>query len=270
MTLIVGVTTSDGIVLAADSRTTYTHPEGVTRVRSDFAHKIVECERFGIAGSGWATLSGRSVASHVAEFSQSSASRSTPELVCDELGAFIVSRIEAHVNAGMDPAPEDGTSVMQFIVVGYDGDVGEVWKLLLPSKEKSQLNTTQSGGAIWHGDWEIADRIFMGMCPSVRDAAAKDERLNEAYEALKPAINDAELVFEPLSWNTQDAVDFAVSIIRTTSDIQRFTNGSKGRPGKFPSVGGPSEIALVDPSGFQWVQKTRLDEEQPRPSRRCD
>ena len=263
MTLIVGVTTSCGIVLAADSRSIYTLPEGVTRVRSDFTHKLVQCERFGVASSGWASLSGRSVASHLVEFSQSPVSSATPELLCDELATFIASRIQAYVNVGIDPPPEDGASVMQLIVTGYNGDVGEVWKVLLPSKQKSQLNTTQSGGAIWQGDWEIADRIFTGICPSVRDAAEKDERMREAYETLRPAVSDAELVFEPLLWNTQDAVDFTVSLIRTTSDIQRFTNGSKRNPGKFPSVGGPIEIALVDPSGFRWIQETRLVGERP-------
>jgi hypothetical protein len=263
VTLLVGVTTSDGIVLAADSRSVYTNPEGVTRVRSDLTRKVVKCERFGIGASGWASLSGRSVASHLDEFGQTAVGIATPELMCAELTNFTVTRIQAHVDAGFDPTPEEGSSVMQFIVAGYHEDIGEVWKLLLPSGERWQLNTTQSGGAIWHGDWEITDRIFMGVCPTIGDAAEKDERLKAAYEALEPAISDAELVFAPQLWTLHEALDFATVLIRTTADVQRFTNGTKGRPGKFPSVGGLIEIALIDPSGCRWVHETQLAVEHP-------
>jgi hypothetical protein len=61
----------------------------------------------------------------------------------------------------------------------------------------------------------------------------------------------------------QDAVDFAIVLIRTTIDVQRFTNGFKGQPGKFPSVGGPIEIAVIDQGGFRWVQETKLAGERP-------
>jgi hypothetical protein len=263
VTLVVAVTTGDGIVLAADSRVTFTDPEGTARVRTDSARKITRCERFGIGTSGWASLSGRSASSHLEEFAATSVDMATPELLCDAVAEFVTSRIRVHVDAGLDPAPEEGSSVMQCIVVGYHEDVGEVWKVLLPSKQKWRLNTTQSGGAIWQGDWEICDRIFTGICPSVKDAAERDQRTNAAYEALTPTIADAELVCEPLLWTLQEAVDFAAILIRTTRDIQRFTDGRRGRAGKIPSVGGATEISVVDSSGFRWLSATELVGERP-------
>jgi hypothetical protein len=49
----------------------------------------------------------------------------------------------------------------------------------------------------------------------------------------------------------QDAVDYAVHLIRTTIDTMRFEP-------RFPSVGGPIDVLVVTPAGLAWVQRKEL------------
>ena len=49
----------------------------------------------------------------------------------------------------------------------------------------------------------------------------------------------------------QDAVDYAVHLIRATIDTMRFEP-------RFPSVGGPIDVLVVTPGGVRWVQRKEL------------
>ena len=49
----------------------------------------------------------------------------------------------------------------------------------------------------------------------------------------------------------QDAVDYAVHLIRTTIDTMRFEP-------RFPGVGGPIDVLLITPGGTRWVQRKEL------------
>ncbi len=57
----------------------------------------------------------------------------------------------------------------------------------------------------------------------------------------------------------QDAVDFCVLMIQTTSAIQRFSDGIIADPGDMPGVGGPVDAAVITPDkGFVWVARKKL------------
>ncbi len=49
----------------------------------------------------------------------------------------------------------------------------------------------------------------------------------------------------------QDAVDYAVHLIRTTIDTMRFEP-------RFPGVGGAIDVLAVTPSEMRWVQRKEL------------
>jgi hypothetical protein len=49
----------------------------------------------------------------------------------------------------------------------------------------------------------------------------------------------------------QDAIDYAVHLIRTTIDTLRFEP-------RYPSVGGPIDVLVLTPGGMQWVQRKEL------------
>jgi hypothetical protein len=49
----------------------------------------------------------------------------------------------------------------------------------------------------------------------------------------------------------QDAVDYAVHLIRTTIDTMRFEP-------RFPGVGGAIDVLVVTPGEMRWVQRKEL------------
>jgi 20S proteasome alpha/beta subunit len=73
-TVVVAVSLSDGLVLAADSRLTITFPKGVTpeyKVASDYAPKLFNIGQVAIASFGDAFVSARSIASYISELEAS-------------------------------------------------------------------------------------------------------------------------------------------------------------------------------------------------------
>jgi hypothetical protein len=52
--------------------------------------------------------------------------------------------------------------------------------------------------------------------------------------------------------NLQDAIDFAVFIVRATIEAQRFNQAS------IQGVGGAIDIAVITADGFRWIQRKRL------------
>jgi hypothetical protein len=57
----------------------------------------------------------------------------------------------------------------------------------------------------------------------------------------------------------QDAIDFSIFLIRTTIDMQRFSDGIILEPGDVAGTGGAIDICVIQPNeGFSWVQKKEL------------
>jgi len=62
----------------------------------------------------------------------------------------------------------------------------------------------------------------------------------------------------------QDAIDFSTFLIRTTIDMQRFSDGIGLDPGEVAGTGGPIDICVIRPfEGFSWVQKKELAGDNP-------
>ena len=55
----------------------------------------------------------------------------------------------------------------------------------------------------------------------------------------------------------QDAIDFAVFIVRATIETQRFNQSS------IQGVGGAIDIAVITTEGFRWIQHKELRGEEP-------
>src|SRR3954452_9907710 len=74
MTIIIGITTPDGVILARDSRTPEGH-DGGHRIISDSAQKVFEVGRFGVATTGLAFLAGKTIAGLMDQFPSSTRRR---------------------------------------------------------------------------------------------------------------------------------------------------------------------------------------------------
>jgi hypothetical protein len=71
-----------------------------------------------------------------------------------------------------------------------------------------------------------------------------DKRLQSlAYNALTPIT-------------VQDAVDYATFLIRTTIDMQRFSDGTVANPGLVPGCGGTIHALVVERSSVRWASRS--------------
>ena len=67
------------------------------------------------------------------------------------------------------------------------------------------------------------------------------------------------------TFTLQDAIDFIVFLVKATAEMLRFSDGTIASPGAFPTVGGPIDIAVLQPNGITWVQTKSLVGERPSP-----
>jgi hypothetical protein len=127
-----------------------------------------------------------------------------------------------------------------------------VLEFLLPSGTVNVVGVTTNPGAAWRGQPDVLSRLLFGVDRTRVDPSAWPAAQRAALDALPYLIQ------WPI-FALQDAVDFATFAVRTTIDVQRFTDGTAGSPGGDPTCGGPIEVAtIVWPGDISWVQQTRL------------
>ncbi len=269
MTLAVTVVCQDGVVVAADSRTTLANRH-MLRVGSDFTHKVFESGGVAVATYGEAFVADRSIASHMAEFAVVEAGNCDhPGPTAGNLAAFFGDRYDAYVDElPGDDRPPPGVAALGFLVSGYDdAGVGEAWEVTLPDRSVEPIATTANGGgAAWRGQSDVVTRIVRGSDLELLERLAAAHRRSEELRALEPLLDACSYRIPFDSMNLQDGIDFAVLCIRTTIDVQRLTLGPLATTPEFswPGVGGPIEIATVTPRrGFGWVQRTSVQGERP-------
>jgi hypothetical protein len=268
MTLAVTVVCQDGVVVAADSRTTLANHR-MLRVGSDFTHKVFEAGGVAVVTYGEAFVADRSIASHMAEFAVAEAGNCDhPGTAAHRLAAFFGDRYDAQPDGEDGEVPPPGVAALGFLVGGYDdAGVGEAWEVTLPERAVEPIATTANGGgAAWRGQSDVVTRIVRGSDLELLERLAAVHEATGHLDALSPLLEACGYRIPFDSMNLQDGIDFAVLCIRTTIDVQRLTLGPFATAPEFswPGVGGPIEIATVTPRrGFGWVQRTSVQGERP-------
>ncbi len=263
MTLAVTVVCQDGVVVAADSRTTLANHR-MLRVGSDFTHKVFESGRVAVATYGDAFVGMRSIASHMAEFAVVEAGNCNhPGPVAEKLAAFFGDRYDAQAADDPDDDSPPPVAALGFLVGGYDAaGVGEAWEVILPDRIIEPIATTaDGGGAAWRGQSDVVTRLIRGSDLELLERLADAHQLSAELYKLTPLLDACGYRIPFDSMNLQDGIDFAVLCIHTTIDVQRLTLGPVATTPEFswPGVGGPVEIATVTATGgFSWVQRTTL------------
>jgi len=230
MSLVVTVYVPRGIVMAADSRTTGLHSEerdedkGKVRVQqrlvlSDNTYKVVALRTIdvGISAYGTALLEGQPVDSHVHRFEEEEITPDDDVVSCaDKLYAYFASRHPGvHVGLHVAGYRIDGRTSIPYVFAG-DTTSGKGLRRVNADKERIAY------GVVRGGDTDIPNRLI-------------EKKSLPPFAAM------------PL----QDAVDYAVHLVRTTIDTMRFEP-------RFPSVGGPIDVLAVTPDGLRWVQRKDL------------
>lgn len=270
MTLAVTVVCQDGVVVAADSRTTLGNHR-MLRVGSDFTHKVFASGEVAVATYGEAFVDDRSIASHMAEFAVVEGDNCAhPGPVAERLAAFFGDRYDAQWADAPDDegAPPPGVAALGFLVSGYDdAGLGEAWEVTLPDRAVEQIATTANGGgAAWRGQSDVVTRIVRGADLELLARLAALNKMTGDLDVVMPLLDECSYRIPFDSMNLQDGIDFAVLCIRTTIDVQRLTLGPLATSPEFswPGVGGPIEIATVTATGgFRWVQRTSVQGERP-------
>lgn len=262
MTIVVGVAAPDGIVLAADSRTT-TFPEGLGpdarhRIVSDSADKLFTiCDRFAVATYGNAFIGFKTIGGLMNEFIAHLGEDAPTDIdaFVEQLGQFFHERYSAfrdEIGEPIDPA--DDTIVIGFLVAGYDAEgIGHIKEVHVPGPRlvQTEINTAITGLAP-RGQTDVINRLLAGVDWPGLAEHAKDFP-QEVIEALSGVEYD---ILFPIT--LQDAIDFASFLIRTTIDMQRFSDGIRNGGGGIPGCGGETRVVAVKRNEVEWVSRSAL------------
>ncbi len=264
MTIVVAVATPDGLVLAADSRTT-SFPDGGgsnrTRIASDSAEKVfLLCNRFGVATYGDAFIGERTITGLMSEFIAHL--EEIPDNVQDlatELGTFFNERYTQFRDQIGDPVVDGESTALGFVVGGYDaGGIGRFHEVSIPGPqvEEQSINTAEIG-MLPRGQRDVIDRLLRGVDLDLLDAIGTTIPA-DVVEALGKLVYRVQF---PIT--LQDGIDFASFLIRTTIDMQRFSDGTQAFQAGLPGCGGPTRIAIVRRADVEWVAPSVLSADGP-------
>ncbi len=153
---------------------------------------------------------------------------------------------------------------ISFLVAGYNKDSShEVYSCRVPGEIQKLRDSREKGkeyGASWTGQIDVVSRIVLGWDGRISNIKfVQDAIQNNNKEEINRQLRNLEYHIQWGTMTLQDAIDFCVLMIQTTSAIQRFSDGIKASPGDIPGVGGPVDVAVISPEkGFVWVSKKRL------------
>jgi hypothetical protein len=229
MTLLIAVYVPAGIALAADSRLTATRTETVDEgdrtleartqlVLSDATNKLVELRtvRCAIGLYDNALLDGQPIDAHVRRFEEEQLTESDDvEATANKLHEYLRSTFpDASVGYNVAGYRIEERVSVPHLYAGHS------------KREISRINVRDDGniayGVSRSGDTDVANRLIR-------------------QDSLPP--------FDAMP--LQDAVDYAVHLIRATVDTLRFEP-------RHPTVGGPIDVMTVTADGCTWVRQKRI------------
>ena len=235
MSFIITVYTNEGIVMASDSRTTYSStaklPDGSVQNNigiqvTDTTYKTFICNsRIGVSTCGDASIGGTPLAGYIEHCIADSVTENSS--VEDVAKAFLSYFTK------FTPVPN-----IIFIIAGYNKiDASQhIYRVITAMNGIESVPNTSSPGATWNGEAEILMRL-------VNDVGLKQN--DGTYKALSTY---------PIAFNyftMQDAINFAEYAIDVTIKTMAFQSCIK-------TVGGPIDILAIKPSGAFWIQHKEL------------
>ena len=176
-------------------------------------------------------------------------------MVCDTVPDPEGQAAEMLIGAGADVNAKNGEGRTPLDLVNSGDHIREV---LIPGPEVGdfQIDTT-TGGTMWRGQTDVVSRLLNGVDWAGLDTG--DPLPDDLTERLQKL---AYVPLEPIT--VEDAVDYATFLVRTTIDMQRFSDGTVAHPGLVPGCGGPIHSLVVERSFVRWASpSTRRDWVQP-------
>lgn len=157
-----------------------------------------------------------------------------------------------------------GVEGLVLFVAGYNKDGShEVYNVYIPGEVIKRRDSNQKGmeyGANWIGQTDVVTRIVKGFDPRIFNTIFVGEAIQQKGQPeIEKQLNSMEYAINWGAMPLQDAIDFSVLVIQTTSAIQRFSDGVLADPGDVPGVGGPIDVLVITPDKAEWIQKKELN-----------
>ena len=267
MSLCISVVTPEGIVMAGESRQTQVIA-GVNRIGSDNAIKVFDLtDTVLVSTAGWAFLKpqaatiSKNISSLVEDFKPTIPVGSNVATIAGLLWTHFNTIYQEHIAQFPASAVPAGQTALSFVVAGYDSgsQVGTLFLVEVPSATApaAAVRTTNNPGPWWIGQTDVVARIINGYDPRALNLAFV-QAANQAG-AASTQLNGLLYAVYYNTMTLQDAIDFAVGMIKITITIQRFTAGITTQPGAVAGVGGPIDVAVVRPGkNISWIARKEL------------
>lgn len=235
MSFLIAVHVNEGMVLASDRRTTYSHTQrnGNSIIQqigihtTDSTDKTFICPNgAGISTCGDASLLGKPITGFIQDMIRT---KIDSQCAIDSMPKIIIDYFKE-----LPTIPD-----AKFIIAGYNssesGKYQRLYKIQLKDETIEQIETA-SQGATWDGESLTLTRLIQNI-------------------AIKKNGNEyIDLPAEPILWEyftLQDAVDFARYAVETTIQTMRFKNVVE-------TVGGSVDILVITPDKTEWLQKETI------------
>ena len=240
MSFIITIYLKEGIVMASDSRITFTTQETIpAQTEDDIPLAVRHCgvhtsdtnyktfvtqNNVGISTCGDASIKEKPITGYIESFIREYNSADVET---------IANSILVYFN---DIAPELDSI---FIVAGYkylkdNQYLQNVYVVRTRGNSVRQLDTSVQG-AYWGGESDVLVRLIKPLA----------QKVEEKYIDL----SQYEIPFN--FFTLQDAIEFAEYATRTTIDTMRFQQRIK-------TVGGPIDILVLKPNSHQWIAHKEL------------
>lgn len=150
---------------------------------------------------------------------------------------------------------------INFLVAGFNADNSHEANICcLPGDIQNKRDSNTRGkeyGASWLGQTDLVTRIILGFDPRIGNL----EFIKKIdSKVVKQELRNLEYSIQWGTMTLQDGVDFSDLMIKTTSAIQRFSDGIAAEPGDMPGVGGEIDIAVITKKyGFKWINKKSIN-----------
>lgn len=251
MTIAVGVASTSGVVIGADSRTSMVYPtEGggqLTRSATDFAEKVAILNDLTAAATfGRAGFCGRMMDFHLNRFAVTLASNEPMGEVVPKMSHFFEDLYNRDVASGAAPAP-DGGYAAGFLIGGRgeDGSFG-LCTLLVPGSFHVVGPLFGWPVVVWQGVVFPLSRLINGVDPRI----PLDDQTRGVAGGYGYRLS--------LGDSLQEMVDFASFAMKLTVDIERFTNGMHIESNGLDGCAAPFDIAVVNDTSSFWVARKDL------------
>jgi hypothetical protein len=267
MTIVVTVKINDGIVLAADSASTFYDDKGEFLNIYNNANKVFNLVKglpigglsWGAGGIGSASIATivkdlrRRLAGQDAKFAswQLDPGSYTVQQVAQRVREFLFDELFMGAYGANPPA----NYFLGFKVCGYSAGapLSEVLgiKIINSNCDPPILEQRQDWmGVRWDGEYESMDRLVLGVGSAI---ASKLENIGIDKTRARDAAD--QLISDLAKWPVlagmpiQDAIELALFMVETSIKFVKFNMGHN-------TVGGPIEIAAITKhEGFKWVQR---------------